>query len=462
MDRSATDAPASSSRTVSQAALARLGYCGAVGSFLGSSAIVGLSTTITMWQAGLGLDATQVGALSAVLNFAIAAGSLLAGWLCARLGMTRVFNWINLVSAVGFVICAAAPDFWSLLIGVTIVGFGTGLDLPVSISVMARDAQDPAAGSTLVTVTQLGWQIGMLGSALVAFAVSRMPGATGGRVVFALFAAVACGLWLWRVRSGEFAALHAAAEQGEDATVISAERSERRNLAGARATDGNGRSLDSGFASARDDNTSSTTSARDSNKAAGPFGMPKQLVPAFASLLVFYIGWNLVANTWGQFQTYMLVNAHASQSLATGLGIILYVVMFAANWVVSATVNTRWRNPLFVAGGVIALAAMVLMAAGGGSLWVIVAATAIMYVGLPLAGEAICKVWTQETFPAESRAAVQGFILGFSRLLCGLFAFVTPALVLPGTIGTTLWGFVAVVAVFVAAGCLFMRMRRAG
>lgn len=156
----------------------------------------------------------------------------------------------------------------------------------------------------------------------------------------------------------------------------------------------------------------------------------------------------------------MLVNAHASSSLATGLGIVLYIIMLIANWMVSITINTRWRNLLFVAGGVISLVAMILMAAGGGSLWVIVSATAIMYVGLPLAGEAICKVWTQETFPPATRADVQGFILGFSRLLCGLFAFVTPTLVMPDTIRTTLWGFVAVVAVFVSAGCLFIAMRR--
>lgn len=422
--------------TVHNGALTRLGYCGGVGSFLGSSAIVGLSTTITMWQLGLGLDASQVGALSAVLNFAIAAGSLLAGWLCARFGMTRIFNWVNLISTIGFLLCAIAPNFIVLLIGVTIVGFGTGLDLPVSISVMSRDANDPAAGSKLVTVTQLGWQIGMLGASLIAFAVSALPGATGGRIMFTILAVVACGLWLWRLRSQEFATLHTNAERSAQSTQPE----------------------DSSMASSAPE-SDPVIQHTGTSTPTGPFGMPKQLIPAFASLLVFYIGWNLVANTWGQFQTYMLVNAHASQSLATGLGIILYVVMFAANWAVSVTVKTRWRNPLFVAGGIVALAAMILMAAGGGSLWVIVAATAIMYVGLPLAGEAICKVWTQETFPPTSRAAVQGFILGFSRLLCGLFAFVTPALVMPGTIGVTLWGFVAVVAVFVASGCAFIRLR---
>ncbi len=411
----------------SRYALRNLGLCGGFGSFLGSSAIVGLSTTITMWQAGFALSNAQVGALSAVLNFAIAAGSMAAGMICGRFGMTKVFNWISVVTACGFLLCALSGDFWMLLAGVVLAGLGTGIDLPVSLSVLSRDAQNPDAGSKLVTITQLGWQLGMLCSALIAFAVSGFEGAVGGRVMFSLLALVAFGLWLWRMVSKEFADLHASAEasapSGGEGAAVSGERS--------------------------------------ACLAALPLGgaRNRSLSRLFITLLVFYVFWNIVANTWGQFQTFMLVNANASQSLATGLGIVLYVVMFLANLLVSATVNTKWRNPLFGIGGVVALVAMVLMAAGGGSLWVIVAATAIMYVGLPLAGEAICKVWVQETFPEDCRASVQGFILGFSRLLCGLFAFVAPSLMVSGVIGTTLWCFVGVVVVFVAAGCLFIRLR---
>jgi len=181
----------------------------------------------------------------------------------------------------------------------------------------------------------------------------------------------------------------------------------------------------------------------------------------FVLLMVFYVFWNLLANTWAQFQTYMLVNANASQTLATGLGVVLYVVMLGSNMLVSATVNTKWRNPLFLVGGVLSLAAMVMMAVGGGTLVVTVVATGIMYLGMPLAGEAICKVWTQESFPESNRAAVQGTILGLSRIICASFAFVAPALVLPGTIGPTLWCFVGVVAVFFVSGVAFIKARGA-
>ena len=47
---------------------------------------------------------------------------------------------------------------------------------------------------------------------------------------------------------------------------------------------------------------------------------------------------------------------------------------------------------------------MIAMAMGGANLWVIVGATAFMNLGSPLAGEALYKVWTQESFPIEIRA----------------------------------------------------------
>ena len=75
---------------------------------LGSGIIVGLSSTITVWQDGLGLDTTQVGLLSGILTFAIAFGSLFGGRLADKIGRVLFFNWINLVYAIGAVICIFA------------------------------------------------------------------------------------------------------------------------------------------------------------------------------------------------------------------------------------------------------------------------------------------------------------------------------------------------------------------
>lgn len=47
----------------------------------------------------------------------------------------------------------------------------------------------------------------------------------------------------------------------------------------------------------------------------------KVLLTYFLAIVIFYVGWNLLANTWGQFQTYMFSKAGATQSLATGLAL---------------------------------------------------------------------------------------------------------------------------------------------
>ena len=103
---------------------------------------------------------------------------------------------------------------------------------------------------------------------------------------------------------------------------------------------------------------------------------------------------------------------------------------------------------------------MAAMAMGGANLWVIVGATAFMNLGSPLAGEALYKVWTQESFPIEIRASIQGFINGFSRLCCGLFALITPALVLPETIQTTMWCFFGIVIIEGIAGTIMIRAQK--
>lgn len=70
------------------------------------------------------------------------------------------------------------------------------------------------------------------------------------------------------------------------------------------------------------------------------------------------------------------------------------------------------------------------------------------------------KVWTQESFPMENRASIQGFINGFSRFLCGLFAFITPALVVPAHIRTSMFGFAGIVLLSFIAGLIMINLQK--
>ncbi|MBR0377492.1 MAG: MFS transporter [Lachnospiraceae bacterium] len=394
-----------------------------IGSMLGSGIIIGLSATISVWQSGLGLTDGQVGILSGALTFAIAAGSLLAGSITKMMGLIPAFNYMNLLYLIGAGICIMSGNFPMLLGGLIIAGFASGADLPISLTVISHDAPDEKTSAELVASTQVFWQIGVLASYAMAFIVSRVEGATGARMVFALLAAFAAIAFLWRTFSGKFKEFHAAGDRF-------------------RAAEGT-----------KEKNEVSFTSLFKGNEA-GKFRS------FFFCILIFYVCWNLLANTFGQFQTFILVKANASQSLATGCGIVLNIVGLICGILFASLAGGKNRNKLFYVGIVIQAAAMIGIALGGGAIFMIVGMIACYNIGNQFAGESIYKVWTQESFPANARASMQGFINGFSRFCCGLFALITPYLVAPERIQTTMYGFAGIVLISAVAGTTMIRLQK--
>ena len=293
-----------------------------IGSMLGSGIIIGLSATIAVWQSGLGLTDGQVGILSGALTFAIAAGSLLAGNITKAIGLIRAFNYMNLLYLIGAAICILSGNFPMLLAGLIIAGFASGADLPISLTVISHDAPDEKTSAELVASTQVFWQIGVLGSYAMAFIVSRVEGAAGARMVFALLAAFAAIAFLWRTFSGKFKEFHEAGDRY-------------------RAAEGMQEKTEVSF----------TTLFK--GKESGKY------TSFFLCILIFYVCWNLLANTFGQFQTFILVKANASQSLATGCGIVLNIVGLICGILFASLAGSGNRNKLFYLGIVIQAAAMI-------------------------------------------------------------------------------------------------------
>lgn len=394
-----------------------------IGSMLGSGIIIGLSATITVWQSGLGLTDGQVGILSGALTFAIAAGSLLAGSITKMFGLIRSFNFMNVLYLIGAAVCVASGNFPMLLGGLILAGFASGADLPISLTVISHDAPNEKISASLVASTQVFWQIGVLASYAMAFIVSRIEGAKGARIVFALLGAFAAIAFLWRTFSGKFKEFHKAGDAY-------------------RAKEGRADSSEVSF--------TTLFAEKDSGK----------FVSFFFCIIIFYVCWNLLANTFGQFQTYILVKANASQSLATGCGIVLNIAGLICGVLFASAAGSRHRNKFFYVGIVIQAAAMIGIALGGGAVFMIVAMIACYNIGNQFAGESIYKVWTQESFPSEARASVQGFINGFSRFCCGLFALITPMLVAPERIQMTMYGFAGIVIVSAIAGTMMIRLQK--
>ena len=60
----------------------------------------------------------------------------------------------------------------------------------------------------------------------------------------------------------------------------------------------------------------------------------------------------------------------------------------------------------------------------------------------------------------EARASVQGFINGFSRFLCGVFALSTPMLVTAERIQSTMYGFSGIIIISAIAGSVVIHLQK--
>lgn len=391
-----------------------------LGSVLGSGIIVSLASTITIWQNVLNLSASEVGLVSSLLTLSIAAGSLLAGKITKAFGLLRSYNMLDLFFIIGTVLIMFSQNLPMLVAGTVIAGFFSGADLPISLTMISHDAPDDKTSAELVSGTQVYWTIGILVATLSAFATSMLPGALSAQICMAILSLIALATVWMRNKNPRLQQIHKEAPKHEDP-----EKGEKVSLS--------------------------------------RLFFQKGTIPYFGffiCILVFYCGWNLLANTFGQFQTYMLVKANASQSFATGAGLVLTLVCLVVAQIFSKMAGGKNRNVAFVIGILIMVAALIGLALSGSNLFVIVAWIALQNVGSTFAGEAMYKVWTQESFPAAFRSSVQGFINGFSRLLCAAFALITPTLVLPEHIRTTMFGFAALIAVAGLFGLIQIRLQK--
>lgn len=400
-----------------------------LGGVLGSGCIVGLSATITVIKDHLGLSPVQVGAVSSVLTFCIGFGSLFGGRIADAIGRVRVYNFINFFYAIGALLMAFAPSYATLLVGAVFLGLTSGTELPVSLSIMSRDADSEVISNKLVSSHQIYWHFGQFISYLVTFFLST-SGILAARIVFVFLAVVAIVAAIWRTASKQLAALHA------EGDVRAEQEAERLH----------------GDSKVR----ISVTSVL--------FGQHKKVfLFSLFGIGIYYVAWNLLANTWGQFQTYMFRVNGATQTFATGIGLVLLLVATIMSAVFTRISGSNKRKPLFFLGGSMQVVAMLIMALGvmfNASLWIIVVALALFNIFNSFAGEAMYKVWTQNAFPADVRASIQGFLNGFSRICCALFAIITPTLVDPSNIKATSWAFFGIMFVSFIAGVVMINTEK--
>ena len=356
-------------------------------SYIDSAAIISSGTALVLYQDPLGLSGAQIGAASAALTLSIAIGALVGGRLGDRLGRRSVFIATMILIVIGAALLVFGGGFTTVLVGSTIVGLGTGADLPVSLATIAEAASDTHRGA-LVGFTQIMWYFGIV-TATALSAVVGTSGYFGGQVLFAHVGLVAALVLLLRLLLPESESWRLAqTERLNGVTTLRAQRTSLRDIVSQRV----------------------------------------YLVP-FLSLLGFYALTNLGANTSGQFGTYIAVNV-AGLDVRTNSLVALVSLPFALGFAIwfLRVVDGPHRMRFFLLGGIFMGASALVPAAFGFSLTTIIIQNALGLFGFAFAFEGIMKVWTQEAFPTLLRSSAQGAIIAVARVAAAALALVTPAL----------------------------------
>lgn len=365
----------------------KLAIAGGMASYLDSAAIISVGISLAIWKTSFGLDPWAIGFISAALTMSIAVGALVGGRIADVFGRRLVFNIDLALYIVGVLIIIMARGEAGLIAGVIVTGVAAGADLPTSIAVISERA--PANGQgRLVAFTQVMWTIGILVATLLGFVVADL-GLMGVTILCLHLIVVAVPTLLIRIFSKSFHELETetkqrnSGEEGEAAVPLAIILTSSTFMKGIFLTAG------------------------------------------------FYIFYGLVANTFGQFKTYFLITVGgATQSTATGFSFAATLVGLACASIFAHSADSKWRNHLFYFGAALLIISLSVAALSEGKiLWLMLVVLILYNLSNPFAGEAIYKVWTQETFPVNARATVQGITYAIARFVFAAFALVTPAII---------------------------------
>ena len=117
-------------------------------------------------SADLNLTPAQGGSLVTWTLIGAVFGGILFGALSDKYGRVRVLTWTILLFAVFTGLCAIAQGYWDLLIYRTIAGIGLGGEFGIGMA-LAAEAWPARHRAKAASYVALGWQVGVLGAALL-------------------------------------------------------------------------------------------------------------------------------------------------------------------------------------------------------------------------------------------------------------------------------------------------------
>lgn len=361
----------------------------AIASYLDAALLVSTGVALSIWAGYFHMSPWLAGILSTMLTISVAVGSYVGGNLSDRFGRVRVFNLDILLVGIGTAVITFAYNIPTLLIGLAIAGLASGADLPTSLAVISERIPQRHHGRA-ISSTEIFWFLGILLSQGIGFVTAKM-GMVGPRTMFAWLTIVAIVTWAVRAFSKKF-------KQIED-----------QLLAENKADSGSGE--------------------LKKVKLSTLLKKPQYLTPLIL-LTIFYLFWNLPANTWGSFLNYfMVVVNHQSQSAATLIGFITNIVAVIVLYgIYMRFADTKYRYVMMHIGLGLSLTAFVISAFLG-RIWMIFAVCYFVYsVCNVMDGESVYKIWTQSFYPADVRATMTGYSYAIVRACTAIFSIFTPVI----------------------------------
>jgi MFS family permease len=141
---------------------------------------------LPLWAAELRLSFTQVGVIRSAYSGGMALFQVPAGVLAERVGERALLGVGTAVTALGFVVAAGATGFWPLLLVLLIAGLGSGVQHPLSSSLVSQAYETGPRRAALGTYNFSG-DLGKIAGSIVAGGLAalvgwRIAGAAAGAV----------------------------------------------------------------------------------------------------------------------------------------------------------------------------------------------------------------------------------------------------------------------------------------
>lgn len=372
----------------------RLTWTAGMASYLDSGALVASGLSIGgFYVTPLGLSPFQVGFLLGLQTLAFALGALIGGRLGDRIGRRTVLLASLTGYAAGVALLAIAQAPPALAVGVTLSGLAIGADLPSSLALVAESTHTRKAAH--IVATQLLWVTGLGVTGMLGLLLAPL-GELAGRLLFIHLLVVSIVVVLLRVNlreSPEWAAARGA-ERAYQASVVRA-RPAHRQQPGIEPNPPQGR-----------------------------------VSAAVAAITLYYLLWNLGANTLGQFRPYLWTQLMGGNERGAAALILLSLPIALGGGLLFANKADGATRDRWVWWGSVLTALGWLTAAVSPTPAAFVVLVVCFAAGASVSGETIYKIWVQEAVPTLQRATVQGATIAAARVLAGAFALITPTVAL--------------------------------